>query len=370
MTNPLARLPDFGQSVWYDFIRRDLVQDGTLDRYILEDKLAGMTSNPAIFKDAIAKSDLYDEDIRAADSALDAETLFERIAVAEIQAAADRFQPVFEATKGRDGYVSLEVSPILAHDTEGTTKEARRLWEACDRQNVMIKIPGTVEGLPAIETCLAEGINVNVTLLFGVERYRAVMDAWMRGLERRVEAGHPIDTIASVASFFVSRVDSLVDATIEGHPSQDALAPFKNKLGIANARVAYQAWEEMVRDAPRFAALKEHGAMVQRPLWASTSTKDPALPNDYYMEALIGPDTVNTVPPKTYEDYRENGDPANRIEEDLDGARAALDALATAGIDFEALTMRLEVEGVKKFADAYEALLTSITAKREQIKAN
>ena len=367
MTNPLARLPDFGQSVWYDFIRRDLVQDGTLDRYIADDKLAGMTSNPAIFKDAIAKSDLYDEDIRAADPSLDAEALFERIAVAEIQAAADRFQPVFEATNGRDGYVSLEVSPLLAHDTEGTTKEARRLWEACDRQNVMIKIPGTVEGLPAIETCLAEGINVNVTLLFGVERYREVMDAWMRGLERRVEAGHPIDAVASVASFFVSRVDSLVDATIEGN---EALAPYKSKLGIANARMAYQAWEEMVRDAPRFAALKEKGAMVQRPLWASTSTKDPALPNDYYMEALIGPETVNTVPPKTYDDYRENGDPADRIEEDLDGARAAFAALADAGVDFLGLTMRLEVEGVKKFADAYDALLQSITEKREQIRAS
>ncbi len=367
MSNPLARLSELGQSVWYDYIRRDLVRDGTLDRLIAEDKLAGMTSNPAIFQKAIAKSDLYDDDIRAADRALDAEALFEKIAVAEIRDAADRFRPVFDATDGRDGYVSLEVSPRLAHDTDGTIADARRLWSACDRPNVMIKIPGTAAGLPAIETCLLEGININVTLLFGIERYREVMEHWLRALERRAAAGDPIDHVASVASFFVSRVDTLVDDTIEG---KDSLAAYKSKLGVANARLAYEAWEEAVKDAPRFRSLKEKGASVQRPLWASTSTKDPALPNDYYVEALIGEDTVNTMPPQTYEDYRENGDPEPRVKQGLDDARAAFAALEGAGIDFQALTRQLEDEGVKKFADAYDGLLKTIEEKRAEIEAS
>lgn len=367
MSNPLARLSDHGQSVWYDYIRRDLVQDGTLDRLIAEDKLAGMTSNPSIFQAAIAKSDLYDDDIRAADAGLDAEALFERIAVAEIQAAADRFESVFDATDGRDGYVSLEVSPRLAHDTVGTVRDARRLWKACDRKNVMIKIPGTAAGLPAIETCLFEGINVNVTLLFGIERYREVMEHWLRALERRAAAGQPIDHVASVASFFVSRVDTLVDEQIAGKSN---LGAYKSKLGIANARLAYAAWEEMVPDSPRFKALSAKGAMVQRPLWASTSTKDPALPNDYYVEALIGAETVNTMPPNTYDDYRVNGDPQARVKDDLGAAREAFAALEGAGIDFAALTAQLEDEGVKKFADAFDGLLKTIEQKRVQIETS
>lgn len=373
--NPLVRLTALGQSLWYDYIRRDLLTSGELARLIRDDHLRGMTSNPTIFAGAIAKSSLYDEDIRRADPKATPAQVFEKIAVAEIRQACDVFQPVFEETRARDGYVSIEVSPTLARDTRGTIDEARRLWKACDRPNVMVKIPGTAEGLPAIEACLAEGININVTLLFGVDRYAEVMEAWLKALETRAAKGQPIDRIASVASFFVSRVDSSVDAAIQKklpsltEPLKGKLAALTAKVAIANARLAYQAYLETIANSPRFAKLKPKGAMPQRALWASTSTKDPKLPDVLYVEALIGKDTVNTVPPATYEAYRDHGDPKPRVEDDLAGARAAFATLKEAGIDFAQVTRDLEADGVKKFGDSFDELLKSIVAKRAQIHA-
>lgn len=375
--NPLARLHELGQSIWYDYIRRDLMTTGTLAGLIEQDRLAGMTSNPTIFDQAISDSVLYDKEIRTAAPGQTAAQLFDTIAVADIQQAADQFLPVYQQSGKKDGYVSLEVSPELARDTEQTVSEARRLFKVCGRPNVMIKIPGTSEGLPAVEACLSEGINVNITLLFSVRRYREVMEAWLSALESRRATGQAIDGIASVASFFVSRVDSKVDQAIDARlagPDSDAarepLSALKSKLGIHNARLAYQAWAEDVRDSARFRALKEAGAMVQRPLWASTSTKDPALPDVYYIDALAGPDSVNTVPPHTYDAYREHGEPADRIGQDIDQARAALATLASHGIDFDAICEQLEVEGVDKFARSFQDLLASITAKMERIQSS
>lgn len=374
--NPLAQLTELGQSIWYDYIRRDLMESGALARMIEEDSLRGMTSNPTIFQVAIAKSDLYDADIQAAKDDETAAAVFERLAVAEIQRAADEFRPVYDQTNGKDGHVSLEVSPTLARNTAGTIAEARRLWKACARDNVMIKIPGTAEGIPAVEACIADGMNINVTLLFGVDRYREVMDAWMKGLETRVAKGLPIDRIASVASFFVSRVDGAVDKLLalksEGTSGEalEEITALRSTIGIANARLAYVAWEEMVRDSDRFAKLKAKGAMVQRPLWASTSTKDPVLPDVLYLEALAAEDSVNTVPPNTYEAFRDHGDARIRIHDDLDQARAGMAALAKLGIDFDAVTKDLEEDGVKKFAVSFEELLQSIDEKRAQIKTS
>jgi transaldolase len=376
MSNPLSRLAELGQSIWYDYIRRDLLVDGRLERMIREDRLAGMTSNPTIFAAAIGKSDLYDADLRAAagDGGVSDEALFETIAIAEIRRACDAFAPVHESSGGRDGYVSIEVSPRLARDTRGTIEAARRLWREVDRKNVMIKIPGTREGLEAIRTCLEEGIHVNVTLLFAIERYREVMEAWLEALERRHDAGKPVSGIASVASFFVSRVDGAVDAQIEKKAKElpdgarRRLLELRSTVAIHNARLAYVAWEEMVANSPRFAALARHGAMVQRPLWASTSTKDKSLPDVLYVEALIGKDTVDTVPPATYEAYKDHGDPRVRIHEKLDAARAALLLLADVGIDLAAITRELEEDGVAKFAASYDELLASIASKRKQIQ--
>jgi len=375
--NPLARLSELGQSVWYDYIRRDLMSSGTLDRYIEEDRLAGMTSNPTIFQKAIAETDLYDDDIQTGASDLDDAALFDAIAFADIQNAADRFRKVYDASLGRDGYVSLEVAPTLARDTEATISEVRRLFKACDRPNVMIKIPGTREGLPAIETCLTEGININITLLFSVDRYREVMEAWLSALETRVERGLPVDRLASVASFFVSRVDTNADAAIEAalksaksEADRKRLTAIRSRLGLANARLAYQAWIETVRDSERFLLLKEKGARPQRPLWASTSTKDPNLPDTFYVEALAGPETVNTMPPHTYDAYRDHGQPEVRVEHELDAAREAFATLEAFDIDFAAIAADLEEDGVKKFADSYHGVLEAIAAKREQIQAD
>ncbi|MFH0944722.1 MAG: transaldolase [Planctomycetota bacterium] len=372
--NPLARLADLGQSVWYDFIRRDLIASGTLAKYIEQDRLAGMTSNPTIFQQAIAGSDLYDEEIRSAPRELAPKALFESLAIKEIRAAADLFRPVYDHTGGKDGHVSLEVAPSLAHDTAATVSEARRLFQACDRPNVMIKIPGTREGLPAIETCLAEGININVTLLFSEERYIDVMEVWLRAMEQRADHGLPVDRVASVASFFVSRSDGKVDKAIDvrlkklkSAADRSRLSAQKSKLGIANARMAYQAWIRTIRDTPRYHRLREEGAAAQRPLWASTSTKNPSLPDIYYIEALAGPDTVNTVPPHTYEAYRDHGEPEARVEHDLEEAQAAFVTLEEFGIDFAAISSDLEKEGVAGFAESFETLLESITTKREQI---
>jgi len=357
--NPLVRLGALGQSPWYDFITRELIATGELRALISNDGLLGMTSNPTIFEKAIAGSADYDEDIRrlAADGC-DAEAIFEALAIADVRAACDAFRSVYERSGRRDGLVSLEVSPTLARDGAATEAAARRLWAAVDRPNLMIKIPGTIEGLGAIERCIADGINVNVTLLFAVDRHEAVMQAYLRGLERRASAGLPLAHVASVASFFVSRVDTKIDPLLEAAGRRD----LRGTIAIANACLAYAAFEEVFR-GPRWAALAAKGAKVQRPLWASTSTKDPALPDVYYVEALIAPQTVNTLPPETFAAYRDHGNPAPRVAEGTTTAPERLAALAAAGIDLGRATDELEAEGVEKFAASFRSLLSGIDAK-------
>ncbi len=368
MANPLNQLRELGQSIWLDYIRRDLF-DGELARLIEEDDLAGMTSNPTIFEGAISDSDLYDEDIRSAGSGVEPDVVFERLAVADVQRAADHFRPLYDSTEGKDGFVSIEVRPSLAYDADGTAEEVRRLWEACDRPNVMVKIPGTYEGLPAIYRSLLDGININITLLFSVGRYHEVMDAWFSALEERVERHLPVDRLASVASFFVSRVDSMVDKRLdqvieaETGNKHELAERLKGQIAIANARLAYQAFEERVQ-APRFAALAAAGARVQRPLWASTSTKNPDYSDVYYVDSLIGPETVNTLPPKTLDAFREHGDPVVRIYEDRKECQEMIGELSHLGIDFDDVTQELEKEGVSKFAASYDQLLETI--RREQ----
>ena len=359
-SNPLVELAALGQSVWYDFITRDLLRSGTLARLIAQDDLRGMTSNPTIFQKAIAGSTDYDDDIRRlAGKGRSAREVFEILAVADVRAACDAFGPTYRKTDGRDGLVSLEVSPELASDTEGTVREATRLWRAVDRPNLQIKIPGTAAGLPAVERCIADGISVNITLLFSVERYAEVAGAFMTGLERRLAAGQSIAAIASVASFFVSRVDTMVDPLLD---RAGAPAHIRSRAAIANAATAYGMFEKMVA-GERWQRLAAAGARLQRPLWASTSTKDPALPDVYYVEALIGPHTVNTLPPATFDAYRDHGHPAERIHRSLERAGDELADLAAAGIDMGSVTAELEREGVAKFADSYSALLAEIEAK-------
>ncbi len=368
MANPLNQLRELGQSIWLDYIRRDLF-DGELARLIEEDDLAGMTSNPTIFDGAISDSDLYDDDIRSAGSDVEPDVVFERLAVADVQRSADHFRPLYDSTEGKDGFVSIEVRPSLAYDTDRTVEEVRRLWAACDRPNVMVKIPGTYEGLPAISESLLEGININITLLFSVNRYHEVMDAWFSALEERVDRHLPVDRVASVASFFVSRVDSMVDKRLdqvieaETGDKRDLAERLKGQTAIANARLAYQAFEERVQ-APRFAALAAAGARVQRPLWASTSTKNPEYSDVYYVDSLIGPETVNTLPPKTLDAFRDHGDPLVRIYEDRKECHEVIHELGHVGIDFDDVTQELEKEGVSKFGASYDQLLETI--RREQ----
>ena len=372
--NPLKRLAALGQSVWYDFIRRDLYRSGRLEKMIREDGLAGMTSNPTIFQKAIADSDLYDEDIREIGAGgKDAGQIFEGLAVRDVQGAADVFRPVFDRTGGNDGFVSIEVQPGLARDTAGTIAEAKRLWTSCNRPNVMVKIPGTAQGLEAIRASLAAGININITLLFSVERYVQVAEAHLAAMEERISKGLPVDKIRSVASFFVSRVDTNADKKLDavaksGDAAKAAAArALRGRLGIANARLAYEAFERIVA-SPRFQALKGKGVAVQRPLWASTSTKDPALPDLYYVEALIGPDSVDTMPPETVDAYRDHGDPQVRIREDLPGARAVFGQLSKLGIDTAVIFRELEDEGIKKFADSFDALRKAVSEKEKAVR--
>jgi transaldolase len=358
--NPLLRLGELGQSPWYDYITRDLLATGELDRLIADDGLRGMTSNPTIFQKAVAGSRLYDDEIRGlADAGRSPQEIYEHIAVADVRAACDAFASVYRTTGGADGLVSLEVSPILANDTDATVQEAERLWRAVDRPNAMIKIPGTSEGLPAIARAIAAGISVNVTLLFSVERYAEVIDAFLEGLERRLAAGLPLRPIASVASFFVSRVDGKVD------PRLDALGDprgLRGRIAIANACVAYGLFERSLA-TPRWERLAQGGARPQRPLWASTSTKDPRYPDVHYVEALIAPETVNTLTPETFAAYRNHGRPEIRIRQGMAEAPGQLAALAEVGIDLAAVTRELELDGVTKFAASHRSLLAGIEAK-------
>jgi transaldolase len=358
--NPLVRLGELGQSPWYDYITRDLVTTGELARLIAEDGLRGMTSNPTIFEKAIAGSRLYDDEIRAqADTGRTPQEIFEHVAVADVRGACDTFVPVYEASGGGDGLVSLEVAPTLANDTAATIHEAERLWRAVDRPNAMIKIPGTPEGLPAITHCIAAGVSVNVTLLFSVERYGDVIEAFLAGLERRLDLGLPLRPITSVASFFVSRVDGKVDPMLDqlGDPSR-----LRGRIAIANACAAYRLFEWSL-GTPRWDRLAKAGARPQRPLWASTSTKDPRYSDVHYVEALVAPRTVNTLPPETFAAYRDHGRPAVRIGEGMIEAPALVQALAALGIDLSAITRELEIEGVAKFAASYASLLAGIEAK-------
>lgn len=365
-TNPLITLGRLGQSPWYDFITRDLVKSGELARLIAEDGLMGMTSNPTIFEKAVAGSDHYDDDIRryAAEGRTPAR-IFEALAVADVRGACDAFLPLHQRTAGVDGLVSLEVSPTLANDTQATILDAERLWKAVDRPNAMIKIPGTLEGLPAITHCLATGINVNVTLLFSVARHQQVIEAFLTGLERRAAAGQPVDRVQSVASFFVSRLDGKVDPLLDkvGDPRK-----LRGTAAIANACMAYGAFERGFSGS-RWEALHRKGAHPQRPLWASTSTKDPKLPDVYYVEALIAPQTVNTLPPATFAAYRDHGQPAVRIREGMARAPEQLAGLAASGVDLAAITATLEREGVASFAASYASLLAGIEIKAGALAA-
>ncbi len=349
-----------GQSVWLDFLSRDLLRSGELGGLIARG-LRGLTSNPTIFEHAIAKGEHYDDVLTAARPADDDRAVFETIAIADVRGAADLFASVYEASEGTDGFVSLEVSPTLARDTTGTLTEARRLWHVVNRPNLMIKVPGTREGWPAIEQLLTEGINVNITLLFAVDHYRKVVEAYQRALEARLDAGKPIDRIASVASFFVSRVDTEVDKRIDAKGA--ALRELRGKAAIANAQVAYE-WLLTYRRDPRWRRLAERGARVQRLLWASTSTKDPAYSDLLYVESLIGPDTVDTMPPATLDAFTDHGTARRTLSDDAGDARHVLSRLADGGIDLDDVTRVLENEGIDKFAASYRSLLETIGKKR------
>ncbi|MBI2460570.1 MAG: transaldolase [Candidatus Rokubacteria bacterium] len=373
--NPLEGARRLGQGVWLDYLRRGLIASGELAE-LIEAGLSGVTSNPTIFEKAIAGSRDYDEQLRALIAeGREVEAIFEGLAVEDIRAAADLLAPVYDKTEGRDGFVSLEVSPRLAHDTEGTIEAARRLWRAVGRPNVMIKVPATPPGIPAIERLIADGVNVNVTLIFSIERYEAVAEAYLAGLERRLREGQPIDRVASVASFFLSRVDSLVDKRLQAKlreaGSEDEahrLEALLGKAAIANAKLAYARFRAIFA-GPRWATLASRGARVQRPLWASPGTKNPAYSDLHYLEPLIGPDTVTTLPPATLEAFRDHGRVRATLEEGLPEAEATVRELAAAGVDLDQVTRRLEEEGVKAFADSFDALFACIQAKRDLLRS-
>lgn len=368
MMNTTLQLLEAGQSVWYDNIQRNLLKNGEMAGMIARGEIRGVTSNPSIFMNAITKSQDYDASLLPlVDSGLSAEEIFFRLAIEDIQAATDLFLPLYRQSKGGDGYVSLEVSPYLANDTESTLAQVKKLWQLVDRPNLMIKIPATKAGIPAITAAIAAGINVNVTLIFSLQRYSEVMDAYLKGLEQRTAAGMPVDTIASVASFFVSRVDTNVDKRLQsivqaGGAKAKQAEVLLGKAAIANARLAYAAYKK-VFSSERFLKLKQQGARVQRPLWASTSTKNPAYRDVMYVEELIGRDTINTIPQQTLNAFLDHGKVRPSLEEDLTGATKALADLETLGISMDEVTYELEVEGVKTFADAFTVLLDAVKAK-------
>jgi transaldolase/glucose-6-phosphate isomerase len=367
-TNPLKGLLAYGQSPWMDYIRRDLLTSGQLQKYVDNDGLRGMTSNPTIFEKAITGSKLYDDILTSPDAKkLDANGIFEKIAMRDVQDACDIFKPVYAETKRRDGYVSLEVSPFLGFDTQASLGEARRLWKAVDRPNVMIKIPGTPEGLPAIRQALEDGININITLLFAQSAYEQVAEAFLSALEARAAKGQDISHIASVASFFVSRIDTLIDGRIEEKlktvtdAGQKALLEsVRGKVAIANARLTYKKYQELF-GGPRWKVLAAKGAQTQRLLWASTSTKNPNYRDVLYVEELIGADTVDTIPPATIDAFREHGKLRPSLTENVEGAAKIMADLPKAGISMKEVTDKLMVDGVKLFADAFKTLLDAVS---------
>ncbi len=361
--NPLKALLDFGQSPWMDYIRRDLLTDGELQKLIDEDGLRGMTSNPSIFEKSITGSKLYDDILTSPGvKSLDAKGVYERIAIRDVQAACDIFSSVYRSTKTRDGYVSLEVSPLLANDTKGTLEEARRLWKAVNRPNLMVKVPATPAGIPAIGTLLEDGLNINITLLFAQSAYEQVAEAYLAALEARSRKGQDITHIASVASFFVSRIDSLVDSLVDEllksatSPKKELLETIHGKIAIANAKLTYRKYQELFGDA-RWKALAAKGAQTQRLLWASTSTKNPKYRDVLYVEELIGADTVDTIPPATFEAFRDHGKLRKSLTENVEEAATQMQDLEKAGISMKEVTDKLLVDGVKLFADAFHTLL-------------
>jgi transaldolase len=366
--NPLKELTKFGQSVWLDYIRRDLFTSGELKRLIEEDGLRGMTSNPSIFEKAIAGSNLYAQTLAELEKRkdLDAKGRYEELAIKDIQDAADFLKPVYQQTNKRDGYVSLEVSPYLAHKTQETLDEARRLWKRVGRENLMVKVPGTPEGIPAFQQLISEGININVTLLFAFDVYVRVADAYIAGLEAFAKSGGDVSRVASVASFFISRIDTLVDGEIDAklktatNPADQALLQsLHGKVAIANGKLTYQRYKQIF-SGPRWDALASRGAQTQRVLWASTSTKNPKYSDVYYVEELIGPDTVDTIPPATFDAFRDHGKPRASLEENVQAAQQTMQGLEKAGISMKAATDKLTVAGVKQFSDDFDKLLDAV----------
>jgi len=363
-----------GQSAWQDDISRDMLNQGSIRTAIEEIGIRGLTSNPTIFEKAIAAGTAYDEEISGLlERDLDAHAIFETVAVRDIQNAADLFRPLYDSSEGGDGFVSIEVSPLAARDPAVTTADARRLWSAVDRPNLMVKIPGTHEAVPVIEQMLTEGININITLLFSVAAYERVARAYIAALAARRAAGQPIDRIASVASFFVSRVDTLVDKLLDEKiaATSDAtqkgwLESLKGKAAIANAKIAYQSFERLFSGA-EWDSLAAAGADVQRPLWASTSVKNPAFPDTMYVDQLIGPKTVNTMPRPTMNAFLDHGTVERTVDKDLSGAYKTMEDLAAAGIDIDAVTAQLEDEGIATFTKSYDSLLEGVASKRSQL---
>ena len=372
--NPLKELLNYGQSMWLDYIRRDLFTTGKLQQLINDDGLRGMTSNPAIFEKAIADSSLYDDFLKtlASRSDLDTTARYEQIAIRDIQSAADALRPVYDESKCRDGYVSLEVSPYLARNTKETIDEARRLWKTVQRENVMIKVPGTAEGLPAIRHLIGEGLNINITLLFAQDVYERVAEAYLAGLEDLASHGGNLKKMASVASFCISRIDTLIDSLLNDKlkatsdaGQQALLKSLLGKVAIANGKLTYQKYQKIF-SGPRWQALAAKGAQTQRVLWASTSTKNPHYRDVIYVEELIGPDTVNTMPPATIDAFRDHGRLRNALMEDVAGAQKVMDDLARAGISIKQVTDKLTDDGVKLFADAFDKLLAAVAKSTQQ----
>jgi transaldolase len=362
--NKIKQIQDFGQRIWLDFFDRGILNSGKLKAMIEEDGIGGVTSNPSIFEKAISGSSDYDEDIRSLiQTKRSYDVIFFSLAIEDIKRAADLFNPVYEQTNGLDGFVSIEVSPHLARDTEKTIQQARELWQAVNRKNVMIKIPATVEGLPAIRKCISEGININITLLFGLPRYQEVAAAYLSGLEDRVRENKPIDQITSVASFFLSRIDTLIDPELKSKGLDD----LKGQVAIASAKKAYEIYKRLFSES-RFNVLENKGAKRQRLLWASTGTKDPTFSDVKYVSTLIGPETINTITLETLDAFRDHGQPGNRLGEDMDKAAKVLEQLRESNIDIDTITQKLENEGIEKFNIAYDKIIDAIKNKKaEQI---
>ena len=368
---PLNKLADLGQSIWYDNIHRSLLQNGELARMIAEDSVTGLTSNPTIFEKAIAQSNVYDEAVETflkANPRAETVAVYEALAIDDIRTAADLMRPVYEQTEGRDGYVSLEVAPTLAQDTSGSINEARRLFAAVERPNLMIKIPATEAGIPAIATLIGEGINVNVTLMFSLTHYEQVVNAYMDGLETLSANGGDLSRVSSVASFFVSRVDTMFDKALEATGTAEA-TQLRGKIGIANAKASYKRFQEITA-SKRFQALAGKGARVQRLLWASTSTKNPDYRDVIYVEELLGPDTVNTLPPATLEAFKDHGIAEVRLTENMEQAVEQIEQLQTLGIDYQDLTQILQTDGVNAFSKSFKSLIKTLDTRRAEMSTN